>query len=76
MEAANLRAALRSTLVEVNEQIKEVKTLAIEYGCEPSQVRHPDGSFAMTPLLVAKTQLLCALSESRPTIINSAGRKW
>lgn len=46
----------------VDLQIEEVKELAKSMGLPPQKVRVTDGTWAMTPLLVAKVQLLHALT--------------
>lgn len=64
-----LRREMFLLLNMIDAQIDEVKKQADEMGCRPEQVQNPDGSWALSPLLLAKVQAvstLAQLNEPRP----------
>lgn len=63
---------LNRTLIEIQHQIEELKTLAEqnEMPVEASEMLGSDGHFLMTPLLLAKAQVLNAMAS-----LKVAGKK-
>ena len=53
---------LARSLAQVNRQIEAVSKVAAQEGIEPYNLRQPDGSWVLTPLLVAKANLLHGLT--------------
>jgi hypothetical protein len=49
-------------LYRINDQIGVLETEAASMGIQPDVLRTPDGNYALTPLLVAKAQVLHALT--------------
>lgn len=54
---------LVDTLIMIDTQIEEVKTLANEWrpNCLPSQLKDVNGNFLLTPLLLARASCLTAM---------------
>lgn len=59
-EKIELGKRLSETYSQVETQINEVMALAREMKIPPSRVRYQDGTFVMTPLLLAKAHILAA----------------
>lgn len=57
-----LSNSIRENLTDIERQISEVLRTATELKTEPSRVRDSQGNFMLTPLLVAKAQMLHALT--------------
>jgi hypothetical protein len=53
---------LRAHLAQIDVQIAQVSEVAAEMGIQANQVRNPDGTFLITPLLLAKAQTLSAMA--------------
>lgn len=49
---------LRRTNSDLDKQIGEVKKVAEFNGCEVHEIKHMDGSYMLTPLLVAKASCM------------------
>jgi hypothetical protein len=62
IEMTDLLFELRSTLSHINEQLNSVYTYADSHGTEPSRLQTTTGEFMLTPLLVAKANVLSALT--------------
>jgi hypothetical protein len=60
-ERRTLISALDQTRKDLDDQILQVGILAREMGCLPREVQSHDGGYLLTPLLVSKVQVLCAL---------------
>lgn len=59
-----LQRDIQSLLVELNSAIEQVKDEARRLNIDPpTKMRNMDGTFALTPLLSAKAQLLSSLFE-------------
>lgn len=58
-----LRKQTLDVLKQVNDQIREVESLADQRSIHPAQVRDQNGSWPMIPLLLAKSQCLATLTE-------------
>lgn len=56
---------LEDLLISIDDQMEEIKELALEFGCRPAQVKNNMGEFMMTPLLLAKAQALHAMTLAR-----------
>lgn len=63
----HLQRALRSHLADIDDQIVAVVDSAMENEINAYQMRNPDGSFVLTPLLLAKAQTLNALAVLKST---------
>lgn len=49
----------------VDQQMDVIKQQADDLGVNPQQLRYADGKFAMTDLLVARTQAIAAMAQLR-----------
>lgn len=52
---------------QIEDEIDEVREMALEMGCRSSQVKTNHGDFMLTPLLLAKAQTLSAIAMLRNT---------
>lgn len=65
MSEASLRKSLLNLLLDINKQQEAVLKAAKENNTNPYDLRHADGSFVLTPLLVARADALNALAHLR-----------
>lgn len=63
-----LREELMKTYRDIEAILREVEDRALEMGIDPYKMRSTDGTWLMTPLLLAKAQTLHALA-----LINQKG---
>lgn len=56
---------LNQTWSDIDAQIQDVKNIAKELGCEPSEIRDSAGNYLMTPLICARAHLILAESMLR-----------
>lgn len=61
MDKAMLIAALEATLAATDEQMRVVMDQAAFLGKNPYQMRNPDGSWPMVPLISARATVLAAM---------------
>lgn len=61
-EKAELIRDIHQTLEELNDAISVVKDEAAFIGVKPSKLVHPDGTYILHPLLIAKASALNALA--------------
>lgn len=59
----DLNSALLTMLDHLQRQINFVNLAAIDNGCQIYALRSIDGSFMLSPLLIAKTNALVALAQ-------------
>jgi hypothetical protein len=62
MPSAQLKLQLMSTLRDVNAQVDEIIKEAKKMGVKPVEIRHSDGTWALTGLLIAKAEILNGLA--------------
>lgn len=61
-EKAELIKDIHQTLEELNDAISVVKDEGALLGVKPSKLMHPDGTYILHPLLIAKASALNALA--------------
>lgn len=59
---ADLLVQLRGTLWRINEQIAAIEAYADSHATKPALMQTTTGDFLLTPLLVAKAQVLTAIT--------------
>lgn len=73
-----LKTDLESLLVRINEQIEVIEKYCEKTGTDPLEVRLPDGQWVLPSLLLAKSNVVLAMSNIRPQVVinNHRGGKW
>lgn len=60
-DSINLRE-LNNIKADLEKQIEVVKVLAVDMGIDPTMIRDTSGGYVLIPLLVAKSNVIVALS--------------
>ena len=63
---------LETLLAELNDHQEAIETWATMHRFKPTRMRNKDGSWALTPVLLAKSNALLALAQLK----NDYGRIW
>lgn len=61
MGPEGMKRRLYLLIEDLEAQAKEVRVQAAKQGVSPEQLLHRDGSYVMTPILLAQAQALAAL---------------
>ena len=72
----NLKQALEETLEDLEKEISQVEKVSKGMRIRPNQLLRPNGQSVLTPLIVAKAQILCALVDlkmSEPSVRANEG---